>query len=348
VALQQTTREVWEQEGPFPTYNIDNRGPRNIPYEFTKAATWTVIDGIEGYYSRSLIEPEVEVGRYYPVEFNFERRCWVEVRLRENEDFGSFWQAYRTAATDLGLDITQAEVGLHHTLLTPHKNQESSTSSTRSQSPASLATNPEVIAVRESPRTPTTGDQQIANLAESLHIADHTQMGQTMPALAQVGVINPETGHMTTEDDVALYRANLSDRPDPQSAEHRVRRFLSDQNTLYGGIPAPPDGNPPGRGPPAGGFPGGGIPGWGPPGGGPPRIGPPGGGPPGGGPPRGGPPGGGPPPPAPIQMQGTDKLMGNPPHIFTGDRTKSEEFIMQWEMYEGVNISNNLMHSAYQ
>jgi hypothetical protein len=211
VALQQTTREIWEQEGPFPTYNLDSRGTRNIPYEFTKAATWTIIDGVEGYYSRSLIEPEVEVGRYYPVEFNFERRCWVEVRLRNSTEFGTYWQAYRTAATDLGLDITQAEVELHHKLLTPHDNPAPSTPSTRSNSPASLATNPEVIAVRESPCTPTTGDQQIANLAESLHIADHTQMSQTLPVLAQVGVINPETGHMTMEDDVALYRANLSD-----------------------------------------------------------------------------------------------------------------------------------------
>jgi hypothetical protein len=159
-----------------------------------------------------------------------------------------------------------------------------------------------------------------------------------MPVLSQVGVINPETGHMTTEDDVALYQANLSNRPDPPSREHRVRRFLSDQNTLYGGVPAAPDGNRRGRGLPTGGFPGGEFPGWGPPGGGPP----------GGGPPGGGPPGGGPPPPPPVQMQGTDELVGNPPHIFTGDRTKSEEFIMQWEMYEGVNISNNLMCIAYQ
>jgi hypothetical protein len=207
----QTTQEIWEEGGPFPTYNIDNRGPRNIPYEFTKAATWTTIDGVEGYYARSLIEPEVEVGRYYPVEFNFERRCWVEVHLRESTDFGSYWQAYRTAATNLGLDITQAEVELHHALLTPHENQTTSTPSTRSNSPASLATNPKVITVRESPCTPTMGDQQIVNLAESLHIADHTQMSQTMPVLSQVGVINPETGHMATEDDVALYRANLSD-----------------------------------------------------------------------------------------------------------------------------------------
>jgi hypothetical protein len=341
--VSQTTQEIWDQEVPFPTYNLDNWGPRNVPYEFTKAATWMVIDGIEGYYARSLIEPEVEVGRYYPVEFNFEQCCWVEVRTRESDILGRYWQAYRTVATDLGLDITEAEVELHHALLTPHKNQTTSTPSTRTASPASLATNPEVIAVRESPRTPTTGDQQIAELAESLRIADHTQMSQTMPVLSQVGVINPETGHMTTEDDIALYRANLSDRPDPPSGGQQVRRFLSDQNTLYRGVPPAPDASLPGRGPPAGGFPGGAFPRWGPPGGGPPGWGPPGGGPPGGGPPRGGPP-----PPLPVQMQGTDKLVGNPPHVFTGDRTKSEEFIMQWEMYEGVNISNNLMHIAYQ
>jgi hypothetical protein len=221
VALQ-TTREIWEQEVPFPTYNINNQGPRNVPYKFTKAATWTIIDRVEGYYARSLIEPEVEVGRYYPVEFNFERRCWVEVCFREDAEFGAYWQAYRTAATDLGLDITEAEVELHRALLTPHNNPPPSTPSTRTASPASLATNPEVIAVQESPHTPMTGDQQIANLAELLHIADHTQMSQTMPVLSQVGVINPETRHMTTEDDVALYRANLSDRPDPPSAGQQV------------------------------------------------------------------------------------------------------------------------------
>jgi hypothetical protein len=152
-----------------------------------------------------------------------------------------------------------------------------------------------------------------------------------MPVLSQVGVINPEMGHMTTEDDIALYRANLLDRPDPPSRGLWVRRFLSDQNTLHRGVPAALNANMPGGGPPAGGFPGGGFPGWGPPGGG---------GPPG----RGGPPL----PPAPIPMQGTDKLIRNPPHVFTGDRTKSKEFITQWEMYEGVNISNNLMHNAYQ
>jgi hypothetical protein len=197
--VSQTTREVWLEEGPFPIYNIDNRGPRSVPYEFTKSATWTIINGVEGYYARSLLEPEVEAGRYYPVEFNFERRCWVEVCPQETEAFGQFWQAHRIAAKDLGFDITEAEVELHHALLIPHINEEDSTHS-RSNTPSSLASCPEdIILVRESPIPPSLGDAQIAQLAESRCISDHTQMSQTMPILAQVRVINLETRHMTTE-----------------------------------------------------------------------------------------------------------------------------------------------------
>jgi hypothetical protein len=73
---------------------------------------------------------------------------------------------------------------------------------------------------------------------------------------------------------------------------------------------------------------------------------------PGRGPPGGGPPGGGPPmplPPAPVIPGGrNDKLVGNTPLIFTGDCTKAEEFITQWQLYEGVNITNDLMRNAYQ
>jgi hypothetical protein len=43
-----------------------------------------------------------------------------------------------------------------------------------------------------------------------------------------------------------------------------------------------------------------------------------------------------------------DKLVGNPPIIFTGDQSKAEQFIMQWQLYEGVNITNMLMHNPYQ
>jgi hypothetical protein len=43
-----------------------------------------------------------------------------------------------------------------------------------------------------------------------------------------------------------------------------------------------------------------------------------------------------------------DKLVGNPPIIFTGDCSKAEQFITQWQLYKGVNITNMLMHNPYQ
>jgi hypothetical protein len=46
---------------------------------------------------------------------------------------------------------------------------------------------------------------------------------------------------------------------------------------------------------------------------------------------------------APRTNTGSDKLVGNMPNIFAGDWSKSEEFIIQWELYEGINISNTLM-----
>jgi hypothetical protein len=158
----------------------------------------------------------------------------------------------------------------------------------------------------------------------------------TMPV--PTGTINPITGHVN-EDDVALYRAIGPDQADPPSTQGR----RSEPPRIPFGWVRPPLGGPPrgfpGGGPPGGGFPGGG---GGLPGGG-------GGFPGGGGPPGGGPPAPVPLPPAPIVPGGRgDKLVGNPPLIFKGDRDKAKEFITQWQLYEGVNITNDLMRNAYQ
>ena len=61
-------------------------------------------------------------------------------------------------------------------------------------------------------------------------------MSQTITAQAQVGTIDPITGHMLTEDDVAVNRAIGPDRADPPSRSSRP----------YGG--GLPSGGPPGGG----------------------------------------------------------------------------------------------------
>jgi hypothetical protein len=155
-------------------------------------------------------------------------------------------------------------------------------------------------------------------------------MSRTMTMEPTAGTINPHTGHMEmpmNPDDVALYRAIGPDQPDPLTTRER----RASPRIPFGW---PRGGQGPGGGP-FGGPPGGG------------------GGPPGGG---GSPGGGGPPVGIPMPMPQApqpgghhrDKLVGNPPIIFTGDRSKAEQFITQWQLYKGVNITNALMRNPYQ
>jgi hypothetical protein len=341
VALQQTTRELWAQQGPFEPYTIHGVPQQNIPDIYIKGAVWNAQADPPRYVAQSSAPEESGTGTWFPVDFNEEHVCWVEVRLQEPAGSEAYWQAFRIAGQDLGLDITQGDVETHLQATTLHSYRESITSSHSSR--ASTPSVASAIRPRPSPYQPGSRDQEIAHsLAESLNIND--PMSNTLTMEVPAGTINPVTGHVDA-DDAALFRAIGPDQPDPPSISGTERTthipfgWIRPQG---GGMPDPRryiygGGGPPGRGPPVGGPPGG-------------PFGPPGGGPPGG---PFGPPGGGPPapiPPAPVVGGGgrSDKLVGNTPLIFKGERSRAEEFITQWQLYEGVNITNELMRNAYQ
>jgi hypothetical protein len=351
VALQQTTRELWAQQGPFEQYTIHGIPQQNIPEIYIKGAVWNAQADPPRYVAQSSAPEESGTGTWFPIEFNEEHVCWVEVRLQEPAGSEPYWQAFRIAGEDLGLDITQGDVETHlqSNALNTYRESVASSHSSRASTPSV----PSVIRPRPSPYQPGSRDQEIAHsLAESLNINE--PMSNTLTMEVPAGTINPTTGHVDA-DDAALFRAIGPDHPDPPSVGSTDRTThipfgwirpqgggtLEPRHYIYRGPPAGPFA-PPGGGPPGGGFPGGG-----PPGGGFPGRGPPGGGFPGGGPPGGGPPM--PIPPAPVvgRMR-SDKLVGNTPLIFTGDRSRAKEFITQWQLYEGVNITNELMRTAYQ
>jgi hypothetical protein len=333
VALQQTTRKLWAQQGPFETYTIHGVPQQNIPEVYIKGAVWNAQSDPPRYVAQSSAPEESGTGTWFPVDFNEEHVCWVEVRLQEPAGSEAYWQAFRIAGQDLGLDITQGDVEAHlqTTTLTSYRESVASSHSSRASTPSV----PSDIRPRPSPYQPGSRDQEIARtLAESLSIND--PMSNTLTISAPAGTINPITGHVN-DDDAALFRAIGPDQPDPPSVGGTDRtthvpfgwirpqgeRMPEPRRYIYGGG-GPPGGNPPRRGLPGGPF------------------GPPGGGPPGGGPPA-------PIPPAPAVMGGrSDKLVGNTPLIFKGERSRAEEFITQWQLYEGVNITNDLMRNAYQ
>jgi hypothetical protein len=340
VALQQTTRELWAQQGPFEHYTIHGVPQQNIPEIYIKGAVWNAQADPPRYVAQSSAPEESGTGTWFPVDFNEEHVCWVEVRLQEPAGSEAYWQAFRIAGQDLGLDITQGDVEAHLQATTLHSYRESIASSHSSR--ASTPSVASAIRPRPSPYQPGSRDQEIAHtLAESLNIND--PMSNTLTIEAPAGTINPITGHVNN-DDAALFRAIGPDQPDPPSVggtDHTTHvpfgwirpqggRMPEPGRYIYGGGGGPPGGGPPRGGPPGGPFR--------PPGG---PFGPPGGGPPGGGAPV-------PIPPAPAMGGKSDKLVGNTPLIFKGERSRAEEFITQWQLYEGVNITNDLMRNAYQ
>jgi hypothetical protein len=151
--------------------------------------------------------------------------------------------------------------------------------------------------------------------------------------------INPVMGHtMNVDDDTAenIHRALGSDHADPPD-EQRNTDIPQWQFQIPGNAnrqPFHPPLQPPPRRPGGGGGDGD-------------RNG-------GGGGGGGGGSGGGLPTPAgpglfPPHGRAPDtKFLGSKPEVFTGDRTKVESFLTQWELYCGVNANNAAIQNQYQ
>jgi hypothetical protein len=52
------------------------------------------------------------------------------------------------------------------------------------------------------------------------------------------------------------------------------------------------------------------------------------------------------PPPVPL-LQDEEELKGQEPIVFNGDRSKTEEFLTQWELYSGVNYAHSAMQMPF-
>jgi hypothetical protein len=65
------------------------------------------------YHARSSAPEESANRTWFPIEFNEEHVYWVEVRWIEPAGSEGYWQAFRIAGEDLGVDITQGDVEFH-------------------------------------------------------------------------------------------------------------------------------------------------------------------------------------------------------------------------------------------
>jgi hypothetical protein len=113
VVLQQTTRQLWALQGPFELYTVHRVPQQNIPDNYIKGAVWKTDIIPNRYYAQSSVPEESGIPSWYPVEFNPEHICWVEVHWAEPAGSEGYWQAFCITGEDLGLDITQEEVEGH-------------------------------------------------------------------------------------------------------------------------------------------------------------------------------------------------------------------------------------------
>jgi hypothetical protein len=80
MALQQTTRELWALQGPFELYTVHRVPQQNVPAAYIKGAVWKTNITPARYYAQLSAPEESGLQSWYPVEFNPEHVCWVEVR----------------------------------------------------------------------------------------------------------------------------------------------------------------------------------------------------------------------------------------------------------------------------
>ncbi|KAH9025153.1 hypothetical protein EDB85DRAFT_2149956 [Lactarius pseudohatsudake] len=306
----------------------------------------------------------MRLSRYYPVEFNFDHICWAEVAWNPPLQR---WDVNRPAGPEFRCDIDRCKIPsredwgrldgqeMPSSQAAPEATSESETdtgedeseevhlSNVNPEEQEELAQLTAAVTIHERPNVPAESsslpepediyihepeDMATATIAEA-----HTEEQPLLPINPNTGhrteqpaprpppgwhdYLNPYTGERYTEEDLALHRAVGPDQDDPPSGGGRRGGWPPDDGLLGGGRGLP-------RGPRGRGFGGGGPPaGFG-------------GGPPGGWPPVGGPPVG----PVAPPPGGNSKFVGQPPEVFTGDRTKTEEFLTQWELYWGVNNNN--------
>ena len=288
----------------FVVYSLQQRGNRNVPIKFLKAAQWLTINDNTGYW---VLDKKDQI--YLPVEFNFENQYWVSIVWKEKQ---GIYNAYEIADTELGLDIPFEEHCERHEWGPLDGQPQSDTEEVQNDSEEEA----EDIDVKI-PQTTTEllEEAKLANLAANIPTISRPRSRGTSYRVPTF------TSAMTTLTSTIMPSQSILSKA---------------KQGVFGG--------PPGRIPPSGGFPsGGGPPGGGPPFGGgyPGRAGgfPSGGGPP--GPPGGGP--HGPPGGGPLPRGADNKLVGKEPFIFNGDRGKTEEFLLEWFIYMSLNHETPVM-----
>ena len=277
---------------------LEYRGERNIPRRYLKEARWDAHNEPDGMINLGYFAQDRE-GNYVAVDFDFNTLTWGTTHQLRNGKY----RLTIPAPIELGLRIIDEE-------RVPRSDWgDIDRAKRRDDTPDEQSKEEEI----DSPHTPAAGntdeETELQKIAEAIPTPTNLQPRNLfVPSIFTPSAFMASTTQTTTQ--VQPPPTVLS-----SSSAGKATAGGSGPPGGGGGQNAPnPLNNP--FGPPGGGNPGGG-----------------GGNPGGGGGNPGGPGGGGGGNPAAPH----DKLSGQQPMIFEGDRRKSEAFMQEWNIYQGIN-----------
>ncbi|KAH9063689.1 hypothetical protein EDB83DRAFT_2519849 [Lactarius deliciosus] len=179
-------------------YHIDRRGERNVPTKFLKAAYWKDDSHDIGYVARDRKQE-------YPVEFNFDRVCWCELKWDHREDK---YEVIKPTSDAFNCNILASEAATREQWgpIDGQPEEETHDRSPTPKTPApspSLKSNPEEIHIL--------GDEELREEEHLQSLAEHIPILTDIPRMATIteaetqartaflGGINPDTGHRHTD-----------------------------------------------------------------------------------------------------------------------------------------------------
>ena len=278
---------------------MERRGECNVPIRYLKNAHWDAHSNPDRTIDLGYYAKDPE-GNYHTVDFDFNSLTWGTIYRRSNGKY----RLTIPAPINLGLRIVDEE-RLPRSDWGPIDATPDSADTPDEQSDEEEQPN--------SPPTPTRGttdeELELQKIAEAIPTPTNLQPRNIFSNIFTKMATTTQTS-TTTMPSSSTAGKTMAGPPGGGGGTGLPNPLHTPFGPLGGGNPGGGVGNPGG---------GGGNPGGNPPGG--------------GGNPGGNPPGGG----AGNPVNPSDKLSGQSPTVFDGDRRKSEGFIQEWNIYRGLN-----------
>ena len=155
---------------------LNQRGSRNVPKKYLKAAAFETVGDETGYYV-------YHEGSFFPIKFDFDNCFWFIVKYNNQR---SCWESYKLPTENFCLNIPDEEVTDPSTWGPIDNGKDSDKEDAKSEK------NPESIDIKVSTKEEEKSEKQLGKLAELIPTLSRTQSNRATSRLPPITIpLNP-------------------------------------------------------------------------------------------------------------------------------------------------------------